>query len=131
MLKRSDGMMPPNEPTPTLHVALPPAVEATREAVECGRAERGRGDVSWSEQRALILVYTAQGMLRVRIAGQLGISSQRVTQLREEGCDAVLRGGMASLEAEAACADRWRRWCAMGDADACARVRHMPESFAS
>jgi hypothetical protein len=123
--------MPPSEPAPTFHVALPPAVKATHEAVEHGRAGRGRGESPWSQQRALVLVYTAQGMLRVRIAGLLGISTQRVTQLREEGCDAVLRGGMANLEAEAACADRWRRWCATGDADACARLRQIPEPFTS
>jgi hypothetical protein len=122
--------MPPSELAPTFHGAPPPAFEATREAVEHGRAGRGRGESQWSQQRALVLVYTAQGMLRVRIAGLLGISSQRVTQLREEGCDAVLRGGMANLEAEAACADRWRRWCAAGDATACARVPQMPEPFA-
>jgi len=115
--------MPPSAPGPTPEAPYPPADETIREAVERGRAGRGgRAGPAWSQLRALVLAYAAQGMLRARIGGILGLSTQRVTQLREEGCDAVLRGGLASPEAEAACADRWRRWCAAGDADACARV---------
>jgi hypothetical protein len=118
--------MSPSEPDPTLEASRPPAYEAIRAAIERGRAGRGRAGPAWSDLRAQVLAYAAQGMLRARIGGLLGISTQRVTQLREEGCDAVLRGGAESTQAETVCADHWRRWCAAGDTDACARVRRSP-----
>jgi hypothetical protein len=119
--------MLPSEPYAPNEAPLPPADAAILEAIERGRAGRGgRTGQAWSNLRALVLAYAAQGMLRARIGGMLGISTQRVTQLREEGCDAVLRGGMPSPRADAACADRWRRWCAGGDAEACARVERTP-----
>jgi hypothetical protein len=123
--------MPPRAPGPPPEAPLPPAYETLRAAIERGRAGRGgRAGPAWSRLRALVLAYAAQGMLRARIGGILGVSTQRVTQLREEGCDAVLRGGSESPQAEAACADRWRRWCAAGDAAACARLRRMAEPSA-
>jgi hypothetical protein len=95
------------------------------EAVEQGRAGRGRhGSQEWSRLRAEVLTHWGRGLTRARIGGMMGFSSQRVTQLREEACDAVLRGGADSDDACAACAATWRRWCEeRGDREACGRLR--------
>jgi hypothetical protein len=114
--------MTAREQEPLREEAIPPTYAAMLEAIEEGRAGRGRSGRRWSELRALVLAATAQGQMRARIGGMLGLSSQRITQLREEGCDSVLRGGVESPEAARVCAARWRLWCARGDADACARV---------
>lgn len=119
---RSGRRMTASEPDPPSEEELPPTYATMLEAIEQGRAGRGRSGRRWSESRAFVLASAAQGQMRARIGGTLGLSSQRVTQLREEGCDAVLRGGAASAEAEQVCAPQWRRWCARGDADACART---------
>jgi len=97
------------------------------EAVEEGRHGRGRnGAAEWSRIRALVQQELGRGLTRARVGGMLGLSSQRVTQLREEGCEAALRGGMASVEAEHACAQTWERWCvSRGDEPACRRIRHL------
>jgi hypothetical protein len=97
------------------------------DAVEQGRHGRGRnGATEWSRVRALVLQELARGLTRARVGGMLGLSSQRVTQLREEGCEAALRGGMPSVEAEHACASTWERWCtSRGDDAACKRVRRL------
>ena len=93
-------------------------------AVEEGRHGRGRnGAEEWSRIRALVLGEFARGLTRARIGGTIGLSSQRVTQLREEGCEAVLRGGVASHEADRACIAVWSRWCqSRGDREACQRL---------
>ncbi len=97
------------------------------DAVEQGRHGRGRnGAAEWSRIRALVLQELSRGLTRARVGGMLGLSSQRVTQLREEGCEAALRGGVPSLEAEQACASTWERWCtSRGDDAACQRVRRL------
>jgi hypothetical protein len=97
------------------------------DAVEQGRHGRGRhGTAEWSRIRALVLQELGRGLTRARVGGMLGLSTQRVTQLREEGCEAALRGGVPSIEAEHACASTWERWCqSRGDEEACKRVRHL------
>jgi hypothetical protein len=108
----------------------PPGYAALVNAIDAGRTGRGRASGAWSPLRAFVLGFAAQGLLRVRIAGLLGISTQRITQLREEGCEAVLRGGLASPEADIACTAQWQRWCQRGDAAACARAQGMTASKA-
>jgi hypothetical protein len=97
------------------------------EAVEQGRHGRGRnGTEEWSRVRALVLQELGRGLTRARVGGMLGLSSQRVTQLREEGCEAVLRGGADSHDAEQACASTWERWCmSRGDEGACNRLKRV------
>jgi hypothetical protein len=106
----------------------PPAYEALLEAVERGRAGRIESRArEWAHVRALVLALTFQGLSRVRIGGSLSLSTQRITQLREEACEAVLRGGAESLEADTVCAATWTRWCEVhGDADAFQRVQSIP-----
>jgi hypothetical protein len=63
-------------------------------------------------------------LTRARIGGDLGISSQRITQLAEEACDAILRSDLEVQAATAACAPTWQRWCeGRGDEEACRRLR--------
>jgi hypothetical protein len=97
------------------------------EAVEQGRHGRGRhGGTEWSRIRAIVLQELGRGLTRARVGGMLGLSSQRVTQLREEGCEAALRGELPSVEAEHACAQTWERWCtSRGDEAACRRIRRL------
>jgi hypothetical protein len=97
------------------------------DAVEQGRHGRGRhGATEWSRVRALVLQELSRGLTRARVGGMLGLSSQRVTQLREEGCEAALRGGVSSVEAEQACFSTWERWCvSRGDEPACKRIRRL------
>lgn len=59
--------------------------------------------MEWSRIRAFVLQELARGLTPAQVGGMLGRSSQRVTQLREEGCEAALRWGVPSLEAEQAC----------------------------
>jgi hypothetical protein len=107
---------------------IPPGYAELVIAVEAGRAGRGRPGGGWAQMRALALGYMAQGMVRARIGGLLGRSTPRITQLREEGCEAVLLGGAASAEADAACGALWQRWCLeRDDAAACARVARIPD----
>ena len=101
-------------------------VDPIQDAIERGRAGRGKmGPDEWSRLRARVLLEIGHGLTRARIGGELGISSQRVTQLSEEACDAVLRSDPLALAAEQACAPTWERWCdSRGDELACARLRH-------
>jgi hypothetical protein len=93
-------------------------------AIEAGRGQRGRGSrQEWSYYRARILTAAQAGLTGVRLAGGFGISRRRASLLLAEACDAVLRGGAASAEADAVCADNWQRWCQRGDAVACVRLR--------
>lgn len=94
-------------------------------AVEQGRHGRGRnGAAEWSRVRALVLQELGRGLTRARVGGMLGLSTQRVTQLREEGCEAALRGGLPSVTAEHACFSAWERWCtSRGDDMACKRIK--------
>lgn len=94
------------------------------DAIEQGRGERGRTNPrAWSRQRAQLLTLAHQGMMRIRIAGEVGLSQGQVGALCEEACDAVLRGGAISEAADGVCAARWQGWCQTGDPDACARLR--------
>src|SRR5262245_34433940 len=106
-------------------MASSPSSVSILEAVEQGRAGRGRhGAQEWSRLRAQVLTYWSRGLTRARIGGMLGLSSQRVTQRREEACDAVLRGGAESQDAAAACEATWKRWCEeRDDREACQRLR--------
>jgi hypothetical protein len=73
-------------------------------AVEAGRGLRSpHAPQAWSRHRARVLTAMQQGDMRVRIAGALGVSTQQLGLLMAEACDAVLRGGAASEEAEAVC----------------------------
>ena len=118
--------MPQTAPESSSERHVPPGYEALVKAIEAGRAGRGHPGGGWAETRALVLGYMAQGMVRARIGGILGRSTPRITQLREEGCEAVLRGGEASPEADAACGELWRRWCKeRADAAACGRVERI------
>jgi hypothetical protein len=115
-------------PEPSAERPLPPGYAALVRAVEAGRAGRGHPGKGWAETRALVLGYMAQGMVRARIGGILGRSTPRITQLREEGCEAVLHGAAESSEADAACRELWRRWCTdRADAAACARLARIAE----
>jgi hypothetical protein len=105
-------------------------------AIERGRHNRGldradrRSRVAliatanrWSYIRAVVLTLVGEGWSNRVIGEELGISSQRSSQLKSEACDAVLRSAASSAEAEAACAWLWRLWCDQrGDAVACPRV---------
>ena len=95
------------------------------DAIGRGRAGRGRsGPDEWNRVRAQVLQELSRGLTRARIGGSLGVSSQRVTQLAEEACDAVLRGDAQVHAAEEACAPTWQRWCeSRGDDLACRRLR--------
>jgi hypothetical protein len=86
-------------------------------AIERGRHNRGldradrRSHVAliatanrWSYIRAVVLTLVGEGWSNRVIGEELGISSQRASQLKSEACDAVLRSAASSAEAEAACA---------------------------
>jgi hypothetical protein len=47
-----------------------------------------------------------------------------------EACDAVLRNGLPSHEADVVCVETWQRWCRLSDVAACERVRQMREDAA-
>lgn len=100
-------------------------ISSVEDAIERGRSGRGRGGVAeWVRVRAQVLSEVAHGLSRARIGGILGVSSQRVTQLTEEACDAVLRGGAVVRMTEEVCAATWTRWCVTrGDDVACSRLR--------
>lgn len=105
-------------------VGLPEAL-SIQDAIERGRGSRGsRGPEKWVQVRAQVLDELSRGLTRARIGGILGISSQRVTQLTEEACDAILRSDLDVPSADAACAATWQRWCeGRGDNQACLRLR--------
>jgi hypothetical protein len=96
-----------------------------QDAIERGRAGGGRSTTEGGLRvRAQVLQELGRGLTRARIGGDLGVSSQRVTQLAEEACDAVLRGDANVHAAEDACAPTWQRWCeSRGDELACQRLR--------
>ena len=102
-----------------------PETFSIQDAIERGRGSRGsRGPETWVQVRARILGELSRGLTRARIGGDLGISSQRVTQLTEEACDAILRSDLDVPAADAVCAPTWQRWCeGRGDAQACGRLR--------
>lgn len=95
------------------------------DAIDQGRAGRGRETPDkWVRIRAQVLRELSQGLTRARVGGSMGVSSQRVTQLAEEACDAVLRSGMSARVADEACSATWMRWCEnRGDSLACERLR--------
>ena len=102
-----------------------PEIFSIQDAIEHGRGGRGsRGPEAWAQVRARVLDELCRGLTRARIGGDLGISSQRVTQLTEEACDAILRSDIDVPAADAACAPTWQRWCeGRGDDQACRRLR--------
>ena len=101
-----------------------PLESSILDAIEQGRGQRGgKTPQTWSRYRAQLLTLAHQGMARIRIAGEFGLSPGQVRTLCEEACDAVLRGGAVSDAADGVCAERWQRWCDNGDTDACDRLR--------
>jgi hypothetical protein len=100
-----------------------PAIVA---AIARGRGRRGWKDpATWVRFRAQLLSALALGHPLVWLAGMPDLPADEVTRLTGEACDAVLRGGSDSPEADAACADTWRRWCRYQHPAACARVRRL------
>lgn len=94
-------------------------------AIAAGRGERGTQGTSpeaWVRRRARILSAAQAGLVRARLGGAVGLSEYQTSKLLAQGCDAVLRGGVPSPEADRACAERWRLACRHGDADACTRL---------
>jgi hypothetical protein len=108
-------------------------------AIEQGRAGRGRsvglrsvldasaprtGAATWTRVRALVLTWLGEGYSRAVVGEELGVGTERVGQLQAEGCDAVLRGGASSADADRACAPVWQWWCEQRtDQVACERLR--------
>jgi hypothetical protein len=95
-------------------------------AIARGRGRRGWKDpAAWIRFRAQLLSALALGHPLVWLKGVRDLPADEVTRLTGEACDAVLRGGGGSPEADAACADTWRRWCRYSHPVACARVRRL------
>ncbi len=108
-------------------------------AIERGRAGRGRsvglssalnapaaraGAAAWTRVRALVLTWIGEGYPRAVIGDELSVGAERVGQLLAEGCDAVLRGGASSADADRACAPVWQWWCEQrADQVACERLQ--------
>jgi hypothetical protein len=93
-------------------------------AIAQGRGRRGWKDpAAWVRFRAQLLSALALGEPLIWLDGVREVSADEITRLTGEACDAVLRGGGESPEADAACAATWRRWCGLRDVAACKRVR--------
>ena len=79
-------------------------------AIAYGRGRRGWKDPApWIRFRAQLLAALYDGISRTHLARDLGVDSQSLEQLIAESCDAVLRGGMESPEADIARAETCRR----------------------
>jgi hypothetical protein len=101
-----------------------PPIPSIQVAVARGRGRRGWKDpVGWIHRRAQILSSLANGHPLVWLDGIREMSADELTRLIGESCDAVLRGGEPSPEADAVCAATWGRWCGLGDIAACERLR--------
>lgn len=97
-------------------------------AVTRGRGRRGHKDpAGWIGVRAQLLTYLAVGKPLVWLEGVRELPADKRTRMIAEACDAVLRGGLPSHEADAACAETWQRWCRLSDVAACERVRQMTD----
>lgn len=95
-------------------------------AIAAGRGKRNPSAAeAWVLHRARVLTAIQSGFTLGRIGGNLGLSASHLQTLVAEACDAVLRGGLASEEAEAVCLGRWRSWCNRGDTAVCDRLRKM------
>ena len=93
-------------------------------AIASGRGRRGWKDPSpWIRHRAQLLTALYDGISRAQLVTDLGVDSKDLERLIAESCDAVLRGGVDSPEADAVCAETWRRWCGPGNPEACRRLR--------
>ena len=100
---------------------------AILDAVAAGRGRRGWKDpVAWSRLRAQLLTSLFAGHPLIWLAGVRELRSDERVRLISEACDAVLRGGRPSAEADAVCRETWQRWCRLSDRAACERVRRMP-----
>jgi hypothetical protein len=100
-------------------------------AMARGRGRRGwRDPETWVRVRAQLLSALALGHPLVWLDGVQDLPAGEITRLTGEACDAVLRGGGESPEADAACAATWRRWCRYSHVAACARVRRLTEGGA-
>jgi hypothetical protein len=99
-------------------------IPSIRVAIARGRGRRGWKDpAAWVRFRAQLLSALALGHPLVWLEEVRELPAGEITRLTGEACDAVLRGGGESSEADAACADTWRRWCRYHHPAACARVR--------
>lgn len=85
----------------------------------------GRRPVSpaWTRQCAQVLSALYEGLTGGRAAQVLALDGPQLRRLVLAACDAVLRGGAASSEADEVCAEAFRRWCDVGDLAACERLR--------
>jgi hypothetical protein len=93
-------------------------------AIARGRGRRGWKDpAAWVRFRAQLLSALALGHPLVWLEGMREFPADEVTRLTGEAGDAVLRGGVDSAEADAACAATWRRRCRYHHPAACERVR--------
>ena len=93
-------------------------------AVAYGRGRRGWKDPkSWIRHRAQLLTALHAGIRRDQIVADLSVDPQDLNRLIAESCDAVLRGRVESREADAVCAETWKRWCGPGNPEACRRLR--------
>jgi hypothetical protein len=100
-------------------------------AIARGRGRRGWKDpAAWIRLHAQLLTFLSLGQPLVWLDGMRERSAEEQTRLIGEACDAVLRGDLPSHEADAACAETWRRWCGLRDVAACKRVRRMHEQAA-
>jgi hypothetical protein len=103
------------DPTPL------PSISA---AVAYGRGRRGWKDPrTWIRHRAQLLTALYAGIGRDQIVADLGVDPRDLDRLIAESCDAVLRGRVESCEADAVCAETWKRWCGPGNPEACRRLQ--------
>jgi hypothetical protein len=97
-------------------------------ALTLGRGRRGHKDpAAWVHLRAQLLTYLADGKPLVWLAGVRELPTDRRRRMIAEACDAVLRSGLPSHEADRVCSETWQRWCRLRDVAACERVRRMGE----
>jgi hypothetical protein len=92
------------------------------------RDRRGWKDPEgWTRPRAQLLAFLYLGQPLVWLEGVRELPVDQRTRLIGEACDAVLRSGRSSHEADVVCRELWRRWCRLRDGEACERVRRMTD----
>jgi hypothetical protein len=105
--------MTDREPIVSIHVAI-----------HRGRGRRGWKDPArWTRLRAQLLSALSRDESVRLLDGLHDVSDAERTRLINESCDAVLRGGGESPEADAVCARSRRSWCRYSHVAACERVR--------
>jgi hypothetical protein len=112
--------------SPTLPPMETDPIPSIVAAIARGRGRRGWKDPAvWIRFRAQLLSALALGHPLVWLDGVRELPADEVTRLTGEACDAVLRGGGDSPEADVVCAPTWRRWCRYSHGAACARMRRL------